>query len=113
MRSVLLRLLHQDSRNCQPRPFLPLSPVLFAFFAVLLISADDGGLLRDPDTMWHIAVGNQILESGTFPCTDELSHTFAGQRWIAKAWLSQVILALAFAVRRGGGHRPNVLAHVC
>ena len=37
------------------------------------------------------------------PTTDSYSHTFTGQRWIAKEWLSQVLLALAFDIGGWGG----------
>lgn len=74
-----------------------LSILVFGFISALLLAGvGSEGFLRDPDSMWHIGVGRRILESGTLPWTDELSHTFEGQRWIAKEWLSQVILALAF-----------------
>lgn len=56
---------------------------------------DGSMLLNDPDTYWHIAVGKGIWTSGTLPRTDTLSHTFAGQPWIAKEWLSQIMLGLA------------------
>jgi hypothetical protein len=52
--------------------------------------------LRDPDTWWHVKVGLDLLASWTFPTTDTYSHTFAGQPWIAKEWLGQVLLALAY-----------------
>lgn len=53
-------------------------------------------LLNDPDTHWHIAIGRWIVEMRTFPRVDLWSHTFAGQPWIAKEWLSQVLLQTAF-----------------
>src|SRR5262245_38969960 len=61
---------------------------LFAF----LVNAN-GVLLSDPDSHWHIAVGNWILAHGSVPTTDTFSFTFAGQPWIAKEWLSQLALA--------------------
>jgi hypothetical protein len=70
---------------------------VFAFIFVMFLSLSGEGLFRDPDLFWHIVVGRKIIESGSFPVTDELSHTFYGQRWIAKEWLSQIILALAHA----------------
>lgn len=98
MRAASVEACSRGQAESPAKAILSLSLVVFAcIFAILLISTGDKGLLRDPDTMWHIGVGRRILETGTFPWTDELSHTFAGQRWIAKEWLSQVILALAFA----------------
>lgn len=63
---------------------------------VLLIGVAGSGLLADPDTQWHIAVGRWILEHGTVPTVDSQSHTFLGKPWIAKEWLSQVVLALTY-----------------
>ena len=54
------------------------------------------GLLADPDSHWHVTVGNWILAHGAVPTVDVYSFTFAGQPWIAKEWLSQVLLALAY-----------------
>jgi hypothetical protein len=63
--------------------------------------------LRDPDTYWHIAVGRRIWETGSFPWVDEFSHTFQGQPWIAKEWLSQLIMFASYSL---GGWRCVVLA---
>ncbi len=60
-------------------------------------------LLGDPDSHWHITVGNWILAHGSVPTTDSYSFTFAGQPWIAKEWLSQVLLALAYDAGGWGG----------
>ena len=67
-------------------------PVLLAgiVFAALLLLADR--LLADPDTQWHIAVGARIWQDGSVPWTDRHSHTFVGAPWIAKEWLSQLVL---------------------
>jgi hypothetical protein len=63
-------------------------------------------LLNDPDTYWHIEIGRWIIANKAFPQTDLWSHTFAGQPWIAKEWLSQVALAIAHSV---GGWRGVVI----
>jgi hypothetical protein len=65
-------------------------------------------LLSDPDSHWHIAVGNWMLTHGTMPTVDPFSFTFVGQPWIAKEWLSQLLMALAF--RYGGWGGVTVLA---
>jgi len=77
------------------RALLSLSLVVFALFLALLLTVG-AGLLRDPDTLWHIGVGRHILHSGSFPWVDHLSHTFAGHPWIARDWLSEIIFALAY-----------------
>lgn len=55
-----------------------------------------GQILNDPDSHWHLLMGQRILAEGVFPTADSYSHTMAGQPWIAKEWLSQVLMALAF-----------------
>lgn len=63
-------------------------------------------VLGDPDTFWHIEVGRWMLGSFAWPTTDLYSHTFGGSRWIAKEWLSQILLALAWL----GGSWTGVVA---
>lgn len=66
---------------------------LIAFLGLLaLLLSLSSRMLADPDTQWHIAVGRRIWEQAAVPWTDGLSHTFAGAPWIAKEWLSQLIL---------------------
>ncbi len=60
-------------------------------------------LLADPDSHWHIAVGNWMLAHGTVPTVDPFSFTFGGQPWIAKEWLSQLLMAVAFKLGGWGG----------
>src|SRR5437899_2219164 len=80
---------------------LSISLVVFALLLALLLTVGEG-LLRDPDTLWHIGVGRRILQTGSFPWVDHLSHTFEGHPWIARDWLSEIIFALAY---EGGGWR--------
>jgi hypothetical protein len=101
------------------RARLSLSLVVFALFSYSppysVVVGD--GLLRDPDTLWHIGVGRRILQTGSFPWVDHLSHTFEGHPWIARDWLSEVIFALGVRGRRRAGgcrrHRLDVHAAVC
>jgi len=70
---------------------------------VCLANTNGLPLLGDPDSHWHIAVGNWILEHGSVPRVDVYSFTFAGKPWIAKEWLSQVLLAGAYDLGGWGG----------
>src|SRR2546422_1373653 len=54
------------------------------------------------DTWWHVATGQRILSTGTWPMSDPYSFTAAGNDWIAHEWLGDVALALA---ERLGGWR--------
>jgi hypothetical protein len=62
--------------------------------AILLPTAS--ALLGDPDMLWHIRTGQDLLATGRFPTVDSYSWTMSGQHWIAKEWLSQALYALVF-----------------
>lgn len=85
-------------------PWLPSLPLLVGL-VMFVVAGNVTGLilLGDPDSHWHITLGNWILAHGTVPTTDSFSFTFTGQPWIAKEWLSQVLLALAYNVGGWGG----------
>ena len=74
--------------------FWPSALFVLIFASIVLYKSD--WLLRDQDTLWHITVGREILRDGALPWVDQFSHTFKGQPWIAKEWLSQVLLAIAY-----------------
>jgi hypothetical protein len=74
--------------------FVPIA--VFVTISVIFLSNTGDSLFSDPDLFWHIAVGRKILETGSFPWTDEFSHTFREHPWIAKEWLSQVVFALTY-----------------
>jgi hypothetical protein len=75
-------------------------PALMAVMlvAVALIGAESR--LIDPDTWWHVTVGEQILKTHTWPTSDQFSFTARGAHWIAYEWLGDVVLALP--ARAGG-----------
>src|SRR5208282_5261383 len=53
----------------------------------------------DPDTWWHIRVGETILQTHRWPTADPYSFSAPGTHWIAYEWLGEVIIA--FAARFG------------
>ncbi len=75
---------------------LSLPLILGVLLFICLVNADGMPLLGDPDSHWHIAVGNWMLAHRTVPDVDPFSFTFLGEPWIAKEWLSQLLLALAY-----------------
>jgi hypothetical protein len=105
MNSVLVEGCSRAQAVLPARALLSLSLAVFALFFTLVLNVAPEVLLRDPDTFWHIGVGRLILQSGSFPWTDQLSHTFLGHPWIAEQWLSQVIFALMY---EAGGWRAVV-----
>lgn len=64
---------------------------------VLLIAAGNR-LLNNSDTMWHVTVGQWILDHRAVPETDVYSFTMRGQPWNSMYWLSQVLFAKAYSV---------------
>ena len=87
----------RDSAVLQrPRSSWALSWPLALGLVLFVWLPNSKGLLADPDSHWHITVGNWILTHGAVPTVDSFSFTFAGQPWIAKEWLSQLLLALAY-----------------
>lgn len=65
-------------------------------------------LLIDPDTLWQITIGQEILDQRAVPQADIYSFTMRGQPWISTQWLAQVLYALAYAA--AGWTGPVVLA---
>jgi hypothetical protein len=63
----------------------------------LLLLVLGGRLLHDPDTFWHIALGDWIVAHAQVPHVDMFSATMAGAPWISSEWLSQVVFAQVFA----------------
>src|SRR5258708_14988719 len=80
----------------RPRSSWALSWPLAVGLVLFVWMATAKSLLADPDSHWHVTIGNWILAHGAVPTVDIYSFTFTGQPWIAKEWLSQVLLALAY-----------------
>jgi hypothetical protein len=77
--------------------FLSLLIFLLIFASILAGQHTSSNyVLQDPDTYWHVVVGQQIWETGSFPQKDQFSWTFEGQPWIAKEWLSQLALFVGY-----------------
>lgn len=79
------------------------------FLGVLLVGALFPGArtsLKDPDTWWHLAVGERILVERTLPTADPYSFTVSGNDWMAYEWLGEVVMASA---ARWGG-LPGLIA---
>jgi hypothetical protein len=54
--------------------------------------------ILEPDMWWHVAVGQRILATHTFPSSDIYSSTAAGAPWIAYEWLGEVVMGAAASV---------------
>jgi hypothetical protein len=106
-RAMTLSVTHASEHSSPIRGLLPLW-VGVAIYALLLLAGNR--LLNDPDTMWHITVGQWILDHRAVPETDIYSFTMRGQPWISTQWLAQVMYAKAYAIAGWSG--PVVLAAV-
>ena len=80
-----------------------------AFFVlvwlVLLFAFRERGFY-DPGALWHVKVGEIILDRG-MPQTDPFSYTFEGERWVPQQWGAEVLMAWA---HRAGGLDATLLA---
>jgi hypothetical protein len=54
--------------------------------------------ILDPDTWWHIAVGQRILATHAWPWSDTYSSTVSGTPWIAYEWLGEVVMGAAASI---------------
>jgi hypothetical protein len=101
---MTLSITHSAERTSPMRGLLPLW-VGVAIYA-LLVAAGNRTLL-DPDTLWHITVGQWMLDHHAVPHTDIYSFTMRGHPWISMQWLYEVIYAKAYALF--GWNGPVVL----
>jgi hypothetical protein len=83
-------------------------PWLVAVGAYLVLLPLGSRMLNDADVYTHLVVGRSILANRAFPHLDTFSATFAGQPWIAKEWLSQLIYTVAYSL--GGWSAMATLA---
>ena len=60
-------------------------------------------VLGDGDTFWHLAAGRWMLDYRQVPHADPFSFTVVGQRWVAHEWLSEVVMAGAYAAAGWAG----------
>jgi hypothetical protein len=74
-------------------------PVMLAFLLVAGCYFAAKQSLLDPDSWWHMAIGQRILTTHSWPWSDTYSATASGAPWIAYEWLGDVIIggAASFA----------------
>jgi hypothetical protein len=65
--------------------------LLLILLWVVVVLARRDATLSEPDLLWHIKTGEWMWQHGQVTTTDPFSFTFAGEPWIAKEWLSQMI----------------------
>ena len=89
------------------------SGILLIVFCFLLgfIQLNAVGLLRDPDTFWHVRTGEWILDHRQILKSDLFSYTAYGNFWLYTDWLSDVIYATVFRV--GGFPAVVLVTSIC
>ncbi len=80
------------------RLFRPETVFFLLTWLGLMVAFRDRGFY-DPGALWHVKVGEIILDRG-IPQTDPFSYTLEGQRWVPQQWGAEVLMALA---HRAGG----------
>ena len=80
------------------RLFRPETVFFLLTWLGLMVAFRDRGFY-DPGALWHVKVGEIILDRG-MPQTDPFSYTFEGQKWVPQQWGAEVLMALA---HRAGG----------
>ena len=78
-------------------------PLLAAALAIFAFTCFLGALFNDGDSYWHLGAGQWIVDHWTVPRTDPFSFTARGRAWTAHEWLSEVIMAGAFAAGSWAG----------
>ncbi len=86
-----------------PSPAAPLRwarvfsfPVMQACGLVLLVFLTCRSRFHDPDTWWHLKVGQMIWESRSLPAADTLSYTTGNHAWIPHEWLAEISMYAAW-----------------
>lgn len=82
----------------EPSTLFALTPfALAAFAAGAVLAGFLPQIFNDADTWWHLAAGDWIFAHRAVPTHDIFTYTFAGTPWSAHEWLSEVLMAAAFA----------------
>lgn len=76
------------------RAILPDLAGIWGVVIFLTLTAIAGSkALKDGDTLWHIKMGQVMLDRGEVLKQDLFSHTAYGQPWHAHEWLSEIVMA--------------------
>ena len=78
-----------------PRFRFDLSDALFLFFTLAIMQHATQGMMDDPGLGWHLRIPDLMLEQGGFVYSEHFSFPSEGNRWITRAWLSDVVMRLA------------------
>jgi len=71
-------------------------PVALAFGLAVVMCLTCRSRFQDPDTWWHLKVGQTIWESRSLPRSDQLSYTTGNHAWTPHEWLAEVSIYAAY-----------------
>ena len=71
-------------------------PLIFGIGIYFLIITHASAVLRDPDTFWHIIVGQWIIAHGTAPDHGIFSATMANAPWLDQEWLAEILMTWGY-----------------
>ncbi|MEM7311909.1 MAG: hypothetical protein AAF497_02035 [Planctomycetota bacterium] len=80
----------------KPRFRFDLSDVLFLFFTLTIMQHATQGMMDDPGLGWHLRIPDLMAEQGGFVYSEYFSFPSEGNRWITRAWLSDVLMRVAY-----------------
>jgi hypothetical protein len=66
---------------------------MLLFLWIVIFSVDAMNVISDPDTPWHIATGQYILQHHRVPTADMFSWSMFGKPWVTQEWLFEAVLA--------------------
>lgn len=88
-----------DSSAVSEKPKFPWAFCLFflGFWLVFLVVFRSQPF-SDPGALWHVKVGDWILEYQDFPQTDPFTWSYAGKHWIPQQWGAECLMSLAHRI---------------
>ncbi|MFA5505560.1 MAG: tetratricopeptide repeat protein [Vulcanimicrobiota bacterium] len=75
-----------------------IAPWLYLIGAVLGVAAVAHSPLPAADTWWHVAAGDYLWQTRSFPSTDPFSFTADGHPWTNHEWLVELLYSSLYAV---------------
>ncbi len=87
-------LPNPSSRRCA---FLSVADVLFILFTLAIMQHAHRGMMDDPGLGWHLRLPDLMVEQGGFVYDEHFSFPTAGNRWVTRAWLSDILLRGGYA----------------
>lgn len=80
-----------------------LAIILLAALSVFVLALVSPAIFNDEDTWWHVSAGQWMLAHRAVLDHDVFSRAFAGRPWITGEWLSEILMAAAYALAGWSG----------